>query len=274
VFKAFPLFAMILSWPTFLIAQSSFTQTGARAAGIGYAAASFSDVWSIFNNVAGLSPSNGLTVGVSNDVYPGVKSFGKAALAITIPCQPGAIGAGIYRFGDPSYNELLIHAGFASTFGLASLGLKASYIQYSASGFGTRSVFSVSAGGIAELTPQLALAAAIYNINQPELAPDTEERLPTVLVAGIRFEPTTFARLGIEVEKDFDYEPVVKVGLECDVAKKIVGRTGVNVNPRAGFFGFGFKGFRLQIDYALQYFLDAGVRHQATINYQIKRPAP
>jgi hypothetical protein len=268
------LYAIILLCPKILLAQSSSTQTGARAAAVGYAAASLSDVWSIFNNVAGLSLSNGLVAGVSSAVYPGVPSFGKAALAVSIPIQPGAIGAGVYRFGDQTYNELLIHAGFASTFGLASLGLRASYVQYSASGFGTKAVFSVSAGGIAKLTPQLWFAATIQNINQPVLVRGTEERLPTILIAGIRYEPTTFSRVYLEVEKDFDYDPVIKAGLECDITKKVAGRTGVNVNPNAGFFGVGFKGFRIQIDYALQYFLDAGVRHNATINYQINRLTP
>jgi len=267
-----PLAVIITTGYYFSHAQSSSTLMGARASSMGYASSCLDDEWSILNNIGGLSKVNAATAAFTYDAQPSFKPFNKAAAVFAVPLKFGVAGLGVYRFGDNIYNEQILTAGFASTFGLASLGLKLNYVQYNAEGFGRKGVLSFSLGGIAELTPQLSVGAHIININQPKISDVDDERLPTILIAGISFKLSHKTFVTLEVEKDVDYKPTWKTGLEYQVHKKFIFRTGVNIHPNAGFFGLGFKPKKFSLDYAYHYRPDLGARHQATVGYKFNEP--
>ncbi len=188
------------------------------------------------------------------------------AAVVAIPVKIGVMSAGAYRFGDQLYNEQIITAGFANKFGLASLGAQVNYIQYSAESFGTKGVVSVNLGGIAELTSKLSIGAYIININQPEIS--GEEKLPTKLIAGLGLKPIDKVFIAAEIEKDLEYDPAWKMGIEYAFHKKFCARTGYNLHPNTAFFGLGFKTSKLTIDYAIQHNLLLSLSHQASIGYQ------
>jgi hypothetical protein len=104
---------------------------GARAASVGYSSSTLTDEWSIFNNVAGLAKVTTIVAAFSYDVQPTFKPFNKAAATFSYPINIGVAGLGLFRFGDNLYNEQLLTLGYSSTFGLASLGVRLNYIQYS-----------------------------------------------------------------------------------------------------------------------------------------------
>ena len=257
---AIMLCACYCAWP-----QSSYTLIGARAQGLGYASSCLSDEWAILNNIGGLAKVDQITTSFTYDAQPQFKPFNRLAALFAVPTKIGVAGVSIFRFGDDLYNEQILSAGFSNTFGLASLGVKVNYIQYNTGGFGRYDAVTVSAGGIAQLTPQLFIGAHIVNINQPKISGSTE-RVPTVLMAGIAFQPIDKLFISSELEKDLDYDPTWKTGLEYQVHKKFVFRTGFNINPNAGFAGVGFKPSKFILDYAFQYASNTGPRHQATPN--------
>lgn len=236
---------------------------------MGYASAALFDVWGTFNNPAGQSKLQSTAFGFTYDYHPMPSGANRTAFVAAVPVPIGVITGGIYRFGDELYNEQLISAGFASKFGLASLGAQINYVQYSATGFGTKGVVSVNLGGIAQLTPHLLVGAYVINLNQPEIS--AEEKLPTKLVAGLGIKPIEKVFIGIEVEKDLDFDPSWKMGLEYAFHKKFIARTGYNLRPNIGFFGLGFKTKKFLIDYAIQYNVQLGLSHQATIGYQFAK---
>ena len=252
--------------PVLAFAQSVSTQIGARANGMGYASATLFDTWSSFNNPANTAKLESIATGFTYDLHPTPIGANRTAAVIAVPVLPiGVITGGAYRFGDDLYNEHVISAGFASKFGLASLGVQINYIQYSAEGFGTKGVASINLGGIAELTPQLSIGAYIINLNQPEIS--EEEKLPTTLVAGLGFKPIEKLFIAAEIEKDLDFDPTWKMGLEYIFHKKFSARTGYNLHPNKGFFGLGFKSKKLTIDYAIQYNVSLSFSHQASVGY-------
>lgn len=263
--KTYCLFiAFLLSSQTF--SQSIPTHIGARANGIGYASSSLFDAWGIFNNIAGISKIKGTTAAVSSALHPSLTGAGQIAAVVATPLKFGAAAAGVYRFGDDLYNEQILSAGIGTQFGLAALGMQANYIQYRAEGFNTKGVVSFNLGGIAELTSQLSVGAYIVNVNQPSL--NSEEKLPTRLVAGLGFKPVEKVFITTEIEKDVDYDPTWKMGIEYCFHTKFTARTGYNINPNTAFFGFGFKSRKLNIDYALQHTTLISFGHQATLSYQ------
>jgi hypothetical protein len=236
---------------------------------MGYASAALFDSWGLFNNPASTAKLENTGAGFTYDLHPMPSGANRTAAVISVPVPVGVITGGAYRFGDDLYNEHVISVGFASKFGLASLGMQANYIQYSAEGFGIKGVASINLGGIAELTPQLAIGAYIVNLNQPEIS--GEEKLPTKLVAGLGFKPIEKLFIAAEIEKDLDLDPTWKMGLEYLFHKKFCARTGYNLQPNTGFFGLGFKTKKLTLDYAVQYTVSLSFSHQASVAYSFAK---
>ncbi len=264
----------LISFLLCLQIQSTFSQSvstivGARASGLGNAAATLTDEWSLLNNSAGLAKTKDINTAFAFEAKPALQGSPRMAAAFSMPIKIGAIGAGVFKFGDKLYSEQIITTGFSNQFGIASIGLKLNYIQYRAEGFGTRSALTISAGGIAEITPQLSIGAYIQNINQPKIAQN--ERVPTRLAAGISFKPSQQVLILAEVEKDLAYDPIVKAGFEYVIHQKVFARTGFNINPEAAFFGIGFKGWRLKFDYSIQYKNALNFAHQASACYSIAK---
>jgi hypothetical protein len=249
--------------------QSTSMFMGARAQALGYTTSCVKDEWALFNNIGGLSDVKNTTTSFSYHAYPLFKTFNRMAAVICIPTKIGVIGTGVFSFGDKTYNEQVLSAGFSNQFGIASLGVKVNYIQYQAEGFGSTGVFTVSMGGIATLTPQLMVGAHITNINQPKITMDDQgETVPTKLNAGLAFKPSDKVFISGEIEKDISRDAILKVGVEYQFHKKFIMRTGLNLHPDAGFVGFGFKPKRFSLDYAMGYHVVLGVNHQATISFK------
>ncbi len=248
-------------------AQSTSTLMGSRASGMAYASATLSDEWALHNNIAGLAGVEHITAAFTYDALPAFTPFNKTAASVVVPATVGVVGLGVYRFGDDLYNEQVLSLGYANTFGLASLGVKVSYIQYNAEGFGRHDAVTISAGGIATLSPQLQVGAYITNINQPFIVEEENERMPTILALGVAFKPTDKLLLAIEIEKELIYPAMGKLGLEYWVHPKVACRTGFAIRPESAFMGFGFRQKNWRIDYAFNYPLAISARHQATIGY-------
>jgi len=244
---------------------------GARAHGMANASSCLSDVWSLHNNVAGLAETERAAAGFSYHAVPSSDFFNRMAAVIALPLKPGTIGTGLFRFGDDLYSEQIVSLGFANTFGLASLGAKVNCLQYRAGSLETRTAFTVSFGGIASLTPQLSVGAHIVNINQPVINDLTGERLPTRLFTGLAFKPSEKLFITSEIEKDLEYAPAWRSGLEYIFVKKIAFRTGFQIHPQAGFFGLGFNSRRIHLDYAVQINDRSGLSHQATATFHFQQ---
>jgi hypothetical protein len=245
---------------------------GARAAGMGYASSSLQDEWSVFNNVAGIAGIKATSLAATYSISPALQGANRTAFAATQPLGVGAIAVGAFHFGDELYSEQKLSVAYANKLGLASLGATVNYIQYNAEGFGTHGVAALSLGGIAELTSLISIGAHITNINQPYLTEAKDERLPTILTAGICLKPSDKVLLTTEVQKDIEYETLYKTGIEYRVKPKFIARTGFNINPNAFFAGMGFHRSCLFIDYAIQYVpLAIGYVHHASVNYQLTK---
>jgi hypothetical protein len=244
---------------------------GGRAAGMAYATSPLSDEWSLFNNAAGIAAAKKTTLGAAYSMNPVLHGANRVAFAASHPFSIGAFSIGAFAFGDDLYNEQKVSLAYANTLGLASLGLTINYLQYSAEGFGTRGVTTVSLGGIANLTPTISVGAHIQNINQPYLTETEDERVPTILTAGIGFKPSDKAMLVAEVEKNLQYKALYKTGIEYAFTSRFLARTGFTINPTSLFVGIGFHQSKIHIDYAVQYTPTAiGYSHHASVTYLMK----
>jgi hypothetical protein len=258
---------LLLSTTTLQFAQSVNTLMGARAAGTGYASSGYADEWSLFNNPGGIGKSEQINTAFAYEVRPQFEGANRMAAAINVPLRWAAISAGMFRFGDDLYSEQMISAGIGNQFGIASLGIKFNVIQYRSEGFGIYHAFSVDFGGITQLTDKIMISAYITNLNQAKINPESNERIPTRLTAGLSFKPDEHIFITSELSKDLEYNAIWRTGLEYAVYQKIFFRTGFNLNPNAAFFGVGAHKKRVRIDYAIQFNQLTGASHQASAGY-------
>ena len=253
------------------IAQSGLSQIGARAAAMGYASVALNDSWSLFNNAAGLYDCNGINGVFAFENKYGAEGFNSIGAGITSSMPVGGMGISVFKFGDGLYNEQTVAISYGNRFGLASIGARINYIQYHIDGFGDKGVFTIDFGGIAELNKKLHFGALVRNISQSKLSAFEDEHIPTLLSAGLSFQPTGKVLLTTEIEKDVDMDATLRVGLEYSFLKKFKARTGVNTRPFTNYFGLGLARTRLTIDYALTINPTIGYHHQAAITYLIKK---
>jgi hypothetical protein len=242
---------------------------GARQAAMGYASSTASDEWAVFNNIGGLAKVKDNSVAFAYDVTPALVGGNRMAALVALPIKWGTFGAGAFRFGDNVYNEQLVSAGFGNQFGITSLGAKINVVQYRAEGFGTKSTVSFDFGGITQLTPQLSIGAYITNLTQSSFSGADNYRLPTRLTAGIGIRPNEKVFINTEIEKDLDYKPTWRTGIEYTALKNFFIRTGFNFNPQAAFFGLGGRKKSLKFDYAIRYNQLLGTSHQVSACYVI-----
>ena len=255
---------------------------GARAAALGNASVAIGgDVWSMGNNVAGLGEVQRPTVGFYGENRYFSTALNVAALNLALPLgrQPaaaagpaavmpgaeggsdapaprtwarhGVVGLEAQRFGGQLYNETRVGVGYGYRFGQISLGGRVDVLQVSIEGLGSRRVAMGTLGGQMEVLPRrLSFGVALYNISQTRLASYQNERVPTILKAGLAYRPGPQVLLLVEAEKDVERDANFKVGLEYRPVPVLAARLGLASLTEQASAGIGVQAGAFQIDYA------------------------
>ncbi|GGF20863.1 hypothetical protein [Hymenobacter cavernae] len=252
---------------------------GARAAGLGNASVTLTDVWSIGNNVAGLGQVTQKSIGFYAANQFVMSALSSAALAVALPigavaetdtkAKNGVVGLEAQRFGDKRYAEQRLGAGYGYRGGQVSVGVRADLLQLSMEGLGSRRAVALSLGGQAEIVPRrLVFGAYLYNLNQAKLAHYEEERVPTVLKAGFSYRPGKKLMLNVETEKDVEQDADFKAGLEYQVTEALHLRAGFSSLTEQTTAGLGFLTGRFRIDYAAAWQTALGLSQYVGVSFQ------
>jgi hypothetical protein len=251
---------------------------GARAAGLGNASVALAgEVWSMGNNVAGISEIQRPTVGfyAENRYFSPALNVGALTVALPLGRQPstatpadgaapqavapaartwarhGVVAFEAQRFGGVLYNETRVGAGYGYRFGQISLGARVDLLQVSIEGLGSRRVALGTLGGQIEILPnRLTFGASLYNLSQTRLASYQDERVPTVLKAGLAYRPNSQVVLLVETEKDVERDANFKAGLEYRPVPALSARLGLATLTEQASAGIGVAAGAFQIDYA------------------------
>ena len=265
----FSLFFLLIV--TCLYAQNGDFRLGARSAGIGGASTTITDGWSIFNNVGAMGALDYSTGLLSYQNRYDVSAFQVVGGGYVHHTDLVNAGISFFRFGDNLFNQQKMTLAVSNTFDMVSLGLGASVVQYSIETLGNQQAIVLEFGGLAALTEQLTLGAHAYNITQARLS--DEETLPTVLKAGLAYTPIDALLISAEVQKDLDFDAIMKIGLEYEIIEKVWVRTGFSTEPFKSAFGAGWQWKAFQIDYAFSDQTDLGAIHELSLTYLIKKLA-
>lgn len=254
-----------------LSGQNGSVQIGAKPAGLGYSYAAISDSWAIFYNPAGLSKIDETEVLFSFENKFNIEGLNTLGSAFITTWDIGSLGLSLFRFGDDIYNEQLISFSYANTFGITSLGIRINYFQYFSEITENRHALSIDFGGITTLNDQLNFGAYIKNINQAKISGESDQNIPVILNAGFSYQPTNQLKINAEIEKDIDFDPGARIGLEYTFLKRLKVRSGVLTYPYTNYFGLGFNTTKLNIDYSITLNGTLGLSHQASISYQLRK---
>lgn len=245
---------------------------GARQSAIGGAAVTLTDHWSLFNNVGAMGLISGDYAFTSYQNRYGITELSTIGAGYVKDFGEAAGGIGFYRFGDEYFSEQRVNVAFGHTLDRVSLGVSIDYLQYNIATVGSRGVMVVEFGGVAAITEQISFGAHIFNLNQANLVKETNEKIPTVMKAGISYRPSDDLMFNVETEKELDFDEVFKAGLEYRIIEKVVVRTGFRTAPFQGSVGLGFQPKKFLFDYAFSNDTNLGAIHELSISYRIRQP--
>lgn len=251
--------------PLNIRAQIVLSNIGAKNEGLGSPNSLSFDESSLWRNPAALAAVEHTVISSNIRRISTLQALAKSVVVSTTT-KIGSFATGMTAFGDDIYNEQAASLGFANKLGLASIGIRADVIQLRIDGNNTRRTVGISIGSIAKISSRFSIGLYAHNINLP--AWSGENPLPVLLSVGVQFKPVDNFMVIAEVEKDTDFDPTMKGGLEYSFRKKFFARTGFNLFPNAAFGGIGLRTWRLNFDYAARFGYLPGYSHQLSISFR------
>jgi len=260
---------------------------GGRAQALGNASATLAgEVWAAANNAAGLGSITRPTAGLYFENRYLIPGLNLAAVALALPLgevEPaaagsparaarGVLGLEAQRFGGVLYNELRLGAAYGYRLGVISVGGRLDALQVSFQDLGSRRTLAASLGGQAEIVPQrLTLGVYLYNLGQARLADYQDERVPTVLRAGLAYRAGKQVLLLAEAEKDVERDAGVKAGLEYLPVPAVAVRLGYASLSQQASGGVGVRAGSFQLDYAAGWHSALGLSQYFSLGWQWER---
>lgn len=245
------------------VTNGSNSPAGGRSAGIGNASVTLGDFWAIQNNQAGIANFNKLAVGFAYENKFLINTLGLKTGAFILPTNYGNFGLIYQQFGYGAYNRSKVGLSYARKLGENfSAGLQLDYlITKIGEDYGSKNNVTFELGILANLTPDLVLGAHVFNPINAKLEDEFDERIPAIYKLGLAYSLTDELLFAIETEKNMDYKPLVRGGVEYMITKQAIVRLGYSSVPaKTGSekfsissemtFGFGLDLQRFVIDFA------------------------
>ncbi len=216
--------------------------TGARQSAMGTAGVTFSDIWAVQNNQAGLAGLKNMSIGFHFENRYLTPQYGLKALAFGLPTSQGTFGVDVNYFGYSLYNETKIGLAYARKFSdYFSVGIQLDYLNYFiADYYGNKGTAIAEIGVLSKPFKNLTFGVHIYNPTLSQVADYNNERVPTIVKFGLNYKFNDKFLIAAETEKDIDFKPRYKVGLEYYIIDDIALRTGIITNPFENSFGIGY----------------------------------
>lgn len=255
-----------------LTAAHNNVSEGGRSAAMAHASVALTDFWSLQNNQAGLAYYDHFAAGFYYENRYLVKNLSLNAGGVVIPAGAGAFALNISYFGYSKYNESKIGIAYARSFGkVLAVGLQLDYLGTSiAEGYGKKGLVTFELGLLSKINKHFTIGAHVFNPVNVKLSEYADERIPAELRIGASYAFDENILVSVEVEKDTEFDPVVKMGLEYRIVKQVYLRGGVAGGPFTYSFGFGLDFDKLKIDFSSSVHQVLGYSPQVSVIYNFK----
>ncbi len=224
------------------------------------------DVFSLFNNPAGLSQLNWREIGIYYSPSPfGLKELANGYIAYNEPFSFGSIAIGGMSYGFDLYKETKITLGFSYKINNRFfIGTAVNFHNYSIKRYGSASALYFDVGGLAYLTGKIRWGFFISNLNKATIGHE-DDQIPMVFNSGFSYDIIKNISLNLGLQKDIRYNPSVEFGINYDIIKYLSIRIGFSNEPSKYSGGIGINYSIFSLDYAVFTHQDLGLTHQAGI---------
>ena len=246
---------------------------GSRFAAMAMASVMIPDIWSVSHNQAGLAYLKEINFSVHHENKFVVPQYGLNALAFSIPTKPGSFGGSFYYFGYSKYHEIKTGLAYSKLFGEKfSAGVQINYHSvYISEHYGRSSALSVEGGIMAQPIENLFIGAHIFNPSRSKYnTPDGEEFLPVTFRLGIGYYLIDRIWIGLETQKETNFNAVWKIGLEIEAINHLFLRGGLGTDPILNTFGIGYEILGLRGDLAFSFHPQLGFTPHFTLTYSLQ----
>lgn len=264
------LIVIILIQPIFAV--NGNVPEGGRSASLAGASVALSDFWSLQNNQAGLAFYNRFAAGAYYENRFLTKELSLKSGGVVMPVNNGVFGLKVSYFGYAQYNE--------SKFGLAyarrlserfAVGVQLDYLMTSiGNDYGKKGVATFEIGVLSKINDHLSLGAHVFNPINAKLAEYGDERIPAIVRVGASYAFDDKLMATAEVEKETEFDPVARFGLEYRIIEEIYVRGGIASNPGLYAFGFGINLKNLRLDFSSSVHQVLGFSPQISMTYRFK----
>ncbi len=243
---------------------------GARQLGLGGCGTALSgDLWNAHNNPAGLAYIKSFQAGAFYENRFLVSSLGMKGFAAAMPIKAGVFSLDVTSFGFNLYSENKAGVAFTKSFGpkfAASLQLDYFNTRI-AENYGSASAVCGELGLFAKPVKNLSIGFHLFNPTRSKLSGNLAERLPTIMRLGALYDFSDRVFLTVEAEKDVDYKPVIRGGIEYRPVNNFYLRAGAAANPGLMSFGFGIVMKKLRLDVASSFHSVLGFSPSVGLQY-------
>ena len=224
------------------------------------------DVFSVFNNPAGLAQLNWREVGIYYSPAPfGLTELANGYVAYEQPFTFGNLGIGGMTYGYELYRESKIILGYSYNYeNIFFVGAAVNYHSYSIQNYGSTGVFYLNLGALVYILPDLRWGFSTSNVNRATVG-DTDDQIPVILSTGFSFDILKNFSLNVALDKDIRYTPSLLFGIDYDIIEYLSLRIGSGTNPSKFSAGVGINYSIVSLDYAFFTHPDLGLTHQAGI---------
>ena len=234
-----------------LNASNDIFPTGGKSTAMAGASVTNRDIWSAFNNQAGLTGIRNVSAGIIYENQFLLNELSTKAGVFALPVNTGTFALSFSQFGFNLYNENKVGLAYAMPLSRRfSASVQIDYLMTQlAEDYGRTGLLTFEIGLLAKLSEKMYMGAHIYNPARVKLTDYVEEKTPTYFSFGMTYIFSKYVNVVAETEKDINYKPVFKLGVEYEFAKNIYVRTGLASNPSIFAFGFGVNMKNLKIDF-------------------------
>jgi hypothetical protein len=224
------------------------------------------DVFSLFNNPAGLAQLNWREVGIYYSPAPfGLTELSNGYVAYNEPFSFGSISVGGMTYGFDLYRESKVVLGYSYNYeNILFAGVTVNYHSYSIQNYGSTSTLYLNAGGLVYILDELRWGFFVNNLNRASVA-DIDDQIPMLFSTGLSFDILKNFSLNFALEKDIRFNPSVQFGIEYDIIEYLSLRAGTSNDPSRFTAGVGINYSIFSLDYAFFTHQDLGLTHQAGI---------
>ncbi|MCX7862983.1 MAG: hypothetical protein N2449_08310 [Bacteroidales bacterium] len=246
---------------------------GAKQAGMGFSGVTISDIWSSSHNQAALARISVPGIAIYHENRFLLNEMSLKAFSFALPTnEAGTFAIDLWHFGYTKYYEMKTGIAYGIMLGKKlSIGAKINYLHtYFAELYGKKSTMVAEIGFLLEAAENFFVGGHIYNISRSKLAVYDDERVPTILKAGIGYRFSEKLFMTTEAEKDLLYKIIFKVGVDYMFLSNLYIRAGATTSPDRMSFGLGYQYRKIRADIAFSYHQVLGISPHVGIIYNLK----